>query len=274
MQEGDGASCSILGFMYEKGKGVVEDARRSLEFYELGCKRRNLDGCTGMGFLYSNGQGVPADKDKAASLFREACEKGNGRACSGIGHQLRVSNDPNAAVPWMDRGCKLGYVRACFYAGALLTKANKELPRAYGSYERACLGRDLRASLAQAGMLATGSGTGVDTPGALALRDRTVKELQRGCDARDAEACEALGDHYSGVYHKSVKAPEKALPAYSVACSMGANDVCMDAAKLLEKGIAPYVPPDAKSARALREVACARGLAEACAKLGKKPPKR
>ena len=58
--------------MYEKAKGVTEDPKKALEFYEQGCTKRDIGGCTGMGFLYSKGLGVPADKVKSGQLFTEA----------------------------------------------------------------------------------------------------------------------------------------------------------------------------------------------------------
>ncbi len=270
-KRGDGASCSILGWMYEKGKGVQEDPRRALELYEQGCAKRDINGCTGMGFVYSKGLGIPADKAKAASLFKEACEKGNGRACSGIGHQLRLANDVTGAIPWMDKGCSLGYVRACFYTGSLLMKQNKDLPRAYKAHERACLGNDDRGCLAQAGMLAGGIGVAASTSDSLALKDRALKDLEKKCDASDADACEALGDWHMGVYDKSAKHPEQAIQYFGKACSGGVDSTCMDLAQIMEKG-APPIPPNAQAAKQLYDVACIRSqIPEACAKVGKKP---
>lgn len=270
-KRGDGASCSILGFMYEKAKGVQEDAARALQFYEQGCAKRDINGCTGMGFIYSKGLGVPADKAKAASLFKEACERGNGRACSGIGHQLRLANDVAGAIPWMDKGCSLGYVRACFYTGSLLMKQNKDLPRAHKAHERACLGADDRGCLAQAGMLASGTGVAANTSESLAVKDRALKDLEKKCSASDADACEALGDWHMGIYDKSAKRPDQAIQYYGKACSGGIDSTCMDLGAIMEKG-APPIPANPQYAKQMYEYACARGqVPEACTKIGKKP---
>jgi len=69
---GDAASCAMLGFMYEEGKGVPIDGEQALGFYERACEAGDPDGCAGLGFLYGRGVGVKVDKDRAERLLSAA----------------------------------------------------------------------------------------------------------------------------------------------------------------------------------------------------------
>ncbi len=270
-KKGDATSCALAGLMYEKAKGVSEDPKKAMGMYEAACQKRNYDGCAGMGFLFSKGLGVPADKAKAEQLFKESCDKGNARACSGIGHQLRLAKDESGAIRWFDRSCQLGYARACFYAGAMLMKKG-DAKRALESHARACQGDDPRGCLAVASLQSSGAAGASDTAGALANRDKGLKELDKRCTEKDADACEALGDYYMGVYDKSAKKAEKAIAYYGTACGAGVYSVCMDVGKIYEKGEPPYIKPDKSVAMRMYEVACLMaGDAEGCKKSGKKP---
>jgi hypothetical protein len=256
--------------MYEKAKGVQEDHAKAKELYETGCAKGDLASCTGLGFLFSKGEGVPQDKNKAQSLFREACDKGNGRACSGIGHQMRLAGDIQGAIPQMNKGCRLGYTRACFYEGALLMKSGKDTGRAYQAHQAACVGEDMRGCLAQAGMQISGNGVPPNASQGMALRDRALKELEAACQKKDSDACETIGDYYMGVYDKGAKKPVDAMKYYGDACSHGIDSVCMDLAAIFQKG-EPPIPADQKAAKQFMELACGRGYQDACTKLGKKP---
>lgn len=268
---GDGTSCALAGYAYEKGKGVSEDSKRAMELYEQACAKKNLDGCTGVGFLFSKGEGVAQDKGRAATIFKEACGKGNGRACSGIGHQMRLSGDTAGATEMFERACNLAYTRACFYAGAMLMKSGKDAARAFRNHKAACTGEDMRGCLAASGMLQSGTGVAANASEASALRERASKALEAACSSRDFEACESLGDFYMGEYDKASKKPEKAIAFYNTACGGGWDNACLEAARILERGDAP-VPKNPQTAKQYYEYACVRGgIAEACTKSGKKP---
>lgn len=254
---------------------MTEDVAKAMKLYESGCAKQNADACTGMGFLFSKGEGVPQDKRRAETIFREACDKGNGRACSGLGHQLRLAGDVNPAVDLFERACKLGYGRACFYAGALLYKGGKDMKRAFTNYTNACTGGDPRGCLAESVLLQSGQGTSANQGESLALRDRSVKGLEKACEQTDGEACETLADYYMGEYDKSVKKPELAIGYYSNACSAGIDDACMAAGAIYETGAPPHIPKNkdtAKAAVGLYQVACMRGNLTGCKKGNMKPP--
>jgi TPR repeat protein len=226
---GDAPSCATLGFMYEKGKGVALNDAKAFEHYDRACKKGDANGCTGVAFLYSKGRGVAADPALADKMLRDACDKGNARACSGLGHEARIGGKNDEAVRLLERSCKLGYERACFYAGGVLMAQTKDEARALKNYERACQGHDYRGCLALAGMLFSGLGGEANPARANKEQSRALNALTKECGAGDSEACTAMGDFYNGRYGKKVRNPQKALENYEKACKGGQASACADA---------------------------------------------
>ena len=68
--------------------------------------------------------------------------------------------------------------------------------------------------------------------------------LESGCQRRDGEACEVLGDYYSGQHDKSVRDPVKDKKYYDSACSAGQKKACNAP---VSKG--PPPPPAGPSAK-------------------------
>src|SRR5690606_16547595 len=124
--KGSAKSCSILGFMYEKGTGLRANASAARIHYEKGCAKGDSDGCTGLAYMISKGEGgVKKDEAKARSMFDRECKRGNARACSGLGQIERFANNLLLAGTWFRRACSLGYTRGCFYEGLVLQREGK-----------------------------------------------------------------------------------------------------------------------------------------------------
>ncbi len=269
-KKGDAISCALAGLIYEKAKGAQANPKKAMEMYDAACAKRNYDGCAGMGYLYSKGLGVTMDPHKAEQLFRDACSHGNGRACSGLGHQARLTGDFSGATPWFERACGFGYARACFYAGVMMAKKG-DFKKAYSDYDMACTGDDDRGCLAESALQAAGKGTSSDTAGALAKRDKALKDFEDKCNGREADACETLGDYYLGQYDPSIKNGPKALGYYGRACGSGVWASCTELAHLYERG-EPPIPPNKTLAMTYYKMACTNtGEAEACKKSGGSP---
>ena len=157
-------------------------------------------------------------------MFTEACTKGNGRACSGLGQQMRLAGDVKGSVPLFGRGCVLGYARACFYQASFGTKAGLPASAVQRSFERACVGRDLRGCLGAASGLKSGDDAAKKQ--AAIFLDIGVHGLERACTANDGEACAVLGDYESGRYDPAQHDPAKAKSYYESACKAGQRDAC------------------------------------------------
>jgi uncharacterized protein len=234
-KNGDSRSCALAGAAYEKGKGVQTDMKRAYGLYEKSCSAKDPEGCAGQGILLSRGDGVGRDLDRAKSMLEEACNQSSGRACSGRGHMDRITGDRESALRWLDRGCNLRYMSACYYAGALRDK--KDDQRAYENHLRACSGGEARGCLAMSVLLLSGRARDPEAPPAADIRrmlnDGFLKSLDRRCEARDASSCEVLGDWYAGKYDSDGKVappqPDKAKAYYGKACDQGQTDACKDA---------------------------------------------
>ncbi|HEY5924039.1 MAG TPA: tetratricopeptide repeat protein, partial [Kofleriaceae bacterium] len=244
---GEALSCAFAGTIYERGTGVKPNPQTAFKYYQQACKAGNLDGCTGQAMLYSKGTGVPRDDKRADQMLNDACTKGNGRACSGLGQRLRLKGDIKPALPLFNRACSFGYARACFYYGSFGVKAGMPESVARKSFERACLGRDLRGCLGAATFASSGDNA-AKQQGATFL-DMGLKGLERACTASDGEACNVLGDYHSGQYDPAQKDPTKAKDYYDSACKAGQTDACKSGGGPVGKppgkgpGKAPPPPP-------------------------------
>jgi TPR repeat protein len=49
-----GSGCSILGYLYGRGKGVKQDDFKALKFYQKACDLNNGTGCFNLGLMYEN----------------------------------------------------------------------------------------------------------------------------------------------------------------------------------------------------------------------------
>lgn len=267
--KGNPQSCAVLGYMYEKGDGTKEDAAKAAVAYKKACDASNLDGCTGYGYMLSKSD-KPADQSQAASVLRTACERGSGRACSGIGQRARIKRDWAAALKEFERGCGLGYTRACYYAGSALLRLDKDEGKALQLMQRACAGGDERGCLAAGSMLIQGSGGKKDPEYGKKLTARGVEALKAECEKKSSESCEVLGDFYSGRYGKAAPQGKEAAEFYSQACNGGQEDACYEAGMLFESG-AGGAGKDPSKARSNFDKACNGGHEDACKKVGRKP---
>jgi TPR repeat protein len=68
---------AILGFMYEKGRGVAKDDVEAVRWYRKGAEAGNADAMHNLGFMYRNGRGVSRDMQNAAVWVFKALQAGN-----------------------------------------------------------------------------------------------------------------------------------------------------------------------------------------------------
>lgn len=226
---GDGASCALLGFMFEKGKGgAPTDPRRAADAYKRGCDKRNLDACAGLGTLYSKGEGVSHDDAQADRYLGEGCSRLNGRACSSLGNRARKMGKTPEALSYLTRACNLGYGRACFYAGSLSLE-NRDVQGAYRLSQQGCSGADLRGCLLEASMMINGHGTAANPSEGNALKARSLAGLEAECSGHDNEACEVLGSWHMGMYENPQRDTNRAATYFQKACDRHEERACEEA---------------------------------------------
>jgi len=270
-QAGSAPSCALLGHIYEKGEGVNADDKKALIYYKKACDARDIDGCTGWGYMLSKSDNAEEQR-QSVGILRQACDAGNGRACSGLGQQARLRRDWTTAAKEFDRGCRLNYSRACYYAGVALTKLDKDPGQAFVNFERACRGGDERGCLAAGSYLVQGTAGRKDPTEGNKLTSKALNSLQIECTEKKSESCEVLGDYYLGKYGKAAPQGAKALEFYEKACSEGQADACWEIGLMYEGGLAGMKKEPGKAKNAFSQ-ACAKGYDEACKKAGTTPPK-
>jgi TPR repeat protein len=97
------ASCTLLGFVLERGRGGAADPAAAVERYQRGCDLGDVDGCLAAAAVWALGLvGDPAPTKAIAPLER-ACALGSGRGCYalagkydgalGVGHDAARARD-------------------------------------------------------------------------------------------------------------------------------------------------------------------------------------
>ena len=70
----------LLGYMYNFGRGVREDAREAVRWYRLAADQGNAEAQFSLGLRYVTGRGVPQDDREAVRWWRLAADQGNAEA--------------------------------------------------------------------------------------------------------------------------------------------------------------------------------------------------
>ena len=84
-EQGEADAQTILGVMYEEGKGVPQDYKTAVKWYKLAAEQGDADAQTQMGFMYNKGKGVPQNDKTAVKWWTLAAEQGNALAQGNLG---------------------------------------------------------------------------------------------------------------------------------------------------------------------------------------------
>lgn len=79
---GDAECCALAAYQHENGEGIPKSLARAAEFYEQGCSAGGWVSCFHLGLFYERGTGVPRDTKRAGVLLRKACLHGVTQACN------------------------------------------------------------------------------------------------------------------------------------------------------------------------------------------------
>jgi uncharacterized protein (TIGR03382 family) len=159
-------SCTLLGFVLERGRAGARDPAAAAERYQRGCDLGDADGCLGAASVWALGlTGDPAPAKAIAPLTR-ACTLGSGRGCYVLAEKYAVA----LGVPEDDRQAATLYAQA-------LARLSTECPSSGPScYYLGLAYRD-------------GNGVAVDAAAA-------ARAFATGCDGASGAACFALGQLY------------------------------------------------------------------------------
>ena len=118
---GDAVAQFRLGWMYANGKGVPQDDKEAVKWYQKSAEQGFAKAQTNLGWMYANGRGVPQDYKEAVKWFRKAAEKGHVEAQFNLGGMYAlgegVTRDAKEGVKWFRKAAEKGHVEAQYSLG-------------------------------------------------------------------------------------------------------------------------------------------------------------
>ncbi len=76
-EQGNATAQSILGLLYENGKGLPHDDAEAIRWYRLAAEQGHAGGQFSLGVMYDEGRGVLQDYKQAVQWYRLAAEQGH-----------------------------------------------------------------------------------------------------------------------------------------------------------------------------------------------------
>jgi TPR repeat protein len=100
---GDSDAQFNLGYMYDNGEGVPQDAKKAVYWYTLSAEQGDSNAQRKLGLMYANGEGVPQDAKKAAYWFTLSAEQGDSNAQYNLGIMYIYGQgiEPNFELAYM-----------------------------------------------------------------------------------------------------------------------------------------------------------------------------
>ncbi len=254
--DGGGASCALLGAMYEHGQGgAPKDAEQARRAYEKGCDKRNRGACAALSESLLSEAGGPTNPQRAFELAREGCEGSipEPRACFALGtiHEQGaggVSRDTVKAKSLYEHACKDKHGTACARRGAMaLEGPAPNEAEAKPFLETACALYDPEGCLALGNLFPNPRATGDGYRAEQAFTTACNGGLARGC----AKAARLRWPEW----RQSPDWPEVAR-LLEKGCDGELRDAlaCFDRGRLFEHGLG--VQRDEQRARQLYDAAC------------------
>jgi TPR repeat protein len=132
--QGDAEAQCNLGNMYAKGQGVPQDYAEAARWFRLAASQGYAQAQYSLGNIYTNGRGVLQDYAEAVRWFRLAADQGNASAQSNLGFMYNngrgVPQDDMAALSWYRKAADQGNVRAQFNLGSMYSNG-RGVPQDY-----------------------------------------------------------------------------------------------------------------------------------------------
>ncbi len=267
-----GPSCTLLGFLYSRGRAVEADPVRAMQLFVKACGGGDVDGCFNVGD-FAERVGLYAE---ARTAFAHACDIGSGLACSRGGDLYRGTQGDTKADPATARKLyKASYTLvsplcpgdggACYIAGFLYENGygiDKNATAALTAYRQGCTAGSGEACVALGAALDSGLGGTADATGANAayltaceeddnanacqkISERLAKANQdlphafqmakRACDL-DAQNCGTVGE----LYRLGLGTPADQAAAtkqFKAGCDAGAPRWCTSYAQRAHEGL-------------------------------------
>ena len=118
-EQGLASAQAMLGFMYDNGEGVAEDAPQAAQWYTRAAEQGVAAAQDMLGRMYLSGRGVPQDDAQAVHWISSAAEQGLANAQAMLGFMYRngegVAADAALAAQWYTRAAEQGVAEAQFF---------------------------------------------------------------------------------------------------------------------------------------------------------------
>ncbi|MEL6718348.1 MAG: toll/interleukin-1 receptor domain-containing protein, partial [Bacteroidota bacterium] len=133
-----------LGYMYDKGKGVVQNYEEAAKWYRKAADRGYNIGQFNLGVSYDNGHGVKQDYQEAINWYKKAADQGYASAQYNLGviydNGKGVKQDYQQAIVWYEKAANQGYVKAQYNLGVIYDngkRVKQDYQQAIVWYEKA-----------------------------------------------------------------------------------------------------------------------------------------
>lgn len=140
-ERGDARSCSVLGVMYEQGRGVERDPKRAVQLFGRACRQNNARACVSLGRMMHDGTAARPDPLGAATMFESACHQGELDGCFLLGRVLGASGEERRAAALLGETCNKGHAPSCDELGVMAQQGRgvkQSAQRAEKLFRRAC----------------------------------------------------------------------------------------------------------------------------------------
>jgi len=111
-ERGDARAQTLVGIMYENGRGVPQNDAQAVKWYQLAAEQGYAFARYNLGGMYKNGRGVPQDYTEAVRLYRLSAEQGHALAQTNLGvlyvSGFGVQQDSVLAHMWFNLGAANG----------------------------------------------------------------------------------------------------------------------------------------------------------------------
>ena len=114
--DGDSSALNLLGMMYELGKGVSQNAEKSVALYRQAADEGNLYAQFNRGVSYDTGNGTPQNYRQAVKWYQRAAEQGASFAQFNLAIMYEQGRGAHKsykkAAHWYNKAAKQGYREA------------------------------------------------------------------------------------------------------------------------------------------------------------------
>jgi serine/threonine-protein kinase len=269
----DAAACTLLGVLYEEGRGVTRDASRALGLYDKACKASDKLGCAYQAFILSEGLGVRQDEARGTELAKDAatwlameCDPNHPKQCIALGSMLAIgmggaNKDEAKALELMQKGCDAGEPAGCANIGIMKlfgAGGPKNVKAGLGDLTRACDDGEYVActslGILQARVMFV-----------LRRGVRGVATLKLACQGVFNIGCSGWGTAYPTPVEVATDLPG-AVAMSAKACDAGELTGCVNLGAFHQYGVG--TPKNRAKSSELFKKACDGGNGDGCGELG------